>query len=257
MPHFTKLDVYAKEIPLDDYYLIGVDTASSLSNCYSAIEVFSYRNFEQIAELKIRIGSLTKYGDIVDGVFKYFHNLVGNKIILCIENNSIGKSIIESLLYHVPDFNYIPFIWKPKDKDEFGVNTNAKTKDLMIAFLYELITENPLCIRSSELISQLHTIERNASGLISSKSFTDMFMASAFCAYVRKLTLLEIMPQLSFSCEQLENNLTNHVKLIANLSNPKSALVATPNMFLSEVDYCLSDKVKEESKDLPFYFGVG
>lgn len=255
MPHMTQLEVYKQDIPLNDYYLIGVDTASSVNGCYSAIEIFSYKDFEQIAELKVRLGSLTKYGDIVDKTFKWLYKLVGSRIILCVENNSIGKSIIEHLTEHVTDFNYLPFLYKEKDRKDYGINTNNKTKDLMISFLYELITETPSCVKSNELIGQLHTIERTNGGIVSSRSFSDMFMAACMAAYGRKMTLLDIMPKLTFSNAQLENQLKEHVKLISTLANPRMDFENNSNIITPDQDYKLSYP-DEEKEDLPFYFGV-
>lgn len=181
----VKLDLY-DDIDPKDYYLVGVDTASSIKGAFNALEIFSYRDFNQIAESNVRLGSLTKYGETVDSLFKWLHKIVGNRIILCIENNSIGKAVIEHLLYHVQDFNYIPFIYKDlKKKDipgqmidtseyEYGVNTNTRTKELMVSLLYDYIKEKPSCLRSQDFIAQLSTIQRSSRGTIRSAGFSDI-----------------------------------------------------------------------------------
>ena len=89
--------VNPEEMDKTDYYLIGVDTASGSSGlaAYNAIEVYSYRDFVQVAEANFKLGHLLKYGEIIDAIFRYFRSLVGDRIILCIENNSIGKAPIE------------------------------------------------------------------------------------------------------------------------------------------------------------------
>lgn len=48
-----------------------------------------------------------------------------------------------------------------------------------------------------------------------------MFMAASFCAYVRKMTTLEIMPLLSFSNEQIQQSFFNNVKSVADMMNIK------------------------------------
>jgi len=234
----VKLAVY-EDVDKNDYYLVGVDTASSIKGAFNAIEIFSYKDFIQTAEANVRLGSLTKYGEVVDSVFKWLYEIVGPRIILCIENNSIGKAIIEHLLYHVSDFNYMSYIYKDiKKKDisgvavdksnyEYGINTNNKTKELMVSLLYDYIKDQPWCVKSSDFISQLSTIQRSNRGTISSTSFSDMFMAASFCAYVRKMTMLEILPLLNYSNEQIQQNFFNVIKTAASMINTKLIIKET------------------------------
>ena len=228
----VKLDVYDTINP-QDYYLIGVDTASSMKGAFNAIEVFSYRDFNQFAESNVRLGSLMKYGETVDSLFRWLYSLVGPRIILCIENNSIGKAVIEHLLYHVTDFNYMSYIWKDlKKRDipgsnidtsgyEYGINTNPRTKELMVSLVYDYIRERPDRLKSQDLIAQMSTIQRTNRGTISSTSYSDMFMSVSFCAYVRRMTYLEIMPLLNFSNDQIQLNFFNSVKSVAEMMNTK------------------------------------
>ena len=171
----VKLDLYCDPRNLDtnDYYLIGVDTASSLKGAFNALELFSYRDFVQLAESNIRLGSLTKYGEVVDSMFQWLYKLVGQRIILCIENNSIGQAIVEHLIYHVKTFNYMPFIYKEKDKDEFGLKTTGSTKELMISLLYDEIKSNPSILKSQDFIAQLSAIQKTARGVIRASGFSD------------------------------------------------------------------------------------
>ena len=57
-------------------------------------------------------------------------------------------------------------------------------------------------------------------GILSHTSYSDMFMACCFCAYVRKMDYLNIMPLISFSNEQIEETAINNVKTIAEISSP-------------------------------------
>jgi len=229
----TNLDVYSDSINPQDYYLVGVDTASSIRGAFNAVEVFSYKDFQQLAEINVKLGSLTKYGEVVDDLFRWLYKIVGARIILAIENNSIGKAIIEHLLYHIHDFNYIPFIYKDLKKSEipgeiidettheYGINTNTRTKELMVSLFYDLMTEDPSRIKSQYLISQLSSIQRSNRGVIKSSSFSDMFMAGSFCAYARKMTYLKISPLLNYSNEQLTQNFFNSIKSVAQMMNTK------------------------------------
>ena len=228
----VKIDLY-DNINNQDYYLVGVDTASSIKGAFNAIEIFSYKDFSQVAEANVRLGSLYKYGEVVDSLFRWLYQQVGQRIILCIENNSIGKTIVEHLLYHVRDFNYMPFIYKDlKKKDmpgmnvdtseyEYGINTNSRTKELMVSLLYDYVKDQPQCLKSQDFIAQMSTIQRTNRGTISSTSFSDMFMAASFCAYVRKMTVLEILPLLNFSNDQIQQNFFNSIKTAAEMMNTK------------------------------------
>lgn len=221
----TDMKVFKDYLDPNDYYLIGIDTASSTKGAFDSIEIFTFKNFEQVAEINIKLGSLTKYGELVDDVFQWLYRIVGTRIILCIENNSIGKAIVEHLLYHPENnFNYLSFMYKELTSKEYGINTNSKTKELMIACLYQEIKDNPNIIKSSTLISQLATIERSNSGTVSSRSYSDLFMAACFCAYVRKQRNLEIMPLLTYSNEDLNKQFQEEIAYVAKYSDPKTKI---------------------------------
>jgi hypothetical protein len=49
-------------------------------------------------------------------------------------------------------------------------------------------------------------------------------MAAAFCAYVRKLTTLDILPQLNYSNAQLQQGFYNTIKTAAEMMNTKMLL---------------------------------
>jgi hypothetical protein len=229
----AKIDIFENELDPKDYYLIGVDTASSIKGAFNSVEVFSYKDFIQIAELNVRLGSLTKYGEVVDDLFKWIYSIVGPRIFLCIENNSIGKAIIEHLLYHVPGFNYIPFIYKDiKKKDipgdqidmsdyEYGINTNTRTKELMVSLMYDAVNEQPSRIKSADLIGQLSSIQRSNRGTIKTSGYSDMFMAGCFCSYVRKMTELQILPLLDYSNQQISQSFFNNIQTAAQMMNTK------------------------------------
>ena len=175
LPHSTRLKIY-KDIDPTDYYLIGVDTASSMDNCYSAIEVYSFKDFEQVGELAIRLGSLSQYSDIVMAAANYFAEKTGGRILLCIENNSIGKAIVEA----VAESNLVYYMYHDKDKidqhgivTEWGINTNGRTKPIMTSEMYAHINNHPSTFHSQELIDQLNSLERNNAGQVTSKAYTE------------------------------------------------------------------------------------
>lgn len=235
LKHQAKLDLYYRTEDFDskDYYLVGVDTASSIKGAFNAIEVFTYKDFRQVAEMNVRLASSTKYGEVLDDLFKWLYKIVGSRILLCIENNTIGKPIIEHLLYHVKDFNYMPFIYKDFKKSEipgqsidmqdheWGINTNTRTKELMVSLLYDLLKEDPSRLKSQDLIAQMSSIQRSNRGTIRSSGYSDMFMSSCFCAYGRKMTELQILPLLDYSNVQISQNFFQTIKSTADMMNTK------------------------------------
>ncbi len=233
LKHQAKLDIFQTDFDQKDYYLVGVDTASSIKGAFNAIEIFTYKDFRQVAEMNVRLASSTKYGEVLDDLFKWLYKIVGSRIILCIENNTIGKPIIEHLLYHVKDFNYMPYIYKDFKKSEipgqnidmqdheWGINTNTRTKELMVSLLYDLLKEDPSRLKSQDLIAQMSAIQRSNRGTIRSSGYSDMFMSSCFCAYGRKMTELQILPQLDYSNVQISQNFFNSIKSAADMMNTK------------------------------------
>lgn len=218
LPHACKLNVYTDNFDIGDYLLIGVDTAKSLVGDYNAIEIFSYSKFIQVGEFFGKLGSLTKYSELLMALTKYLSKIMNDRIILCIENNSIGTAIIENLENASEDpahnFDYMQYVYTPtettrsKKGDQVvekvkinqieGINTNAKTKSSMVSFLYDYLIDNPDCVKSADFISQLNVIERSANGSIRAQTghHDDLFMAAALCAYVRRMSALEYEPLL-------------------------------------------------------------
>ena len=254
LPHSAKLKIFTNDIDPGDYYLIGVDTASAINGCYSAIEVFGFRDFTQVAELAIRVGSLHDYGDMVYEVTKYFVNLTNGRVILVIENNSIGKSIVEQI--QLTDMGY--YLYNEKNKIdingniiEYGVNTNSRTKSLMTAELYAQVNENPENFKSEELVNQFHAIERNNAGQITSSTYSDMFMACCFCAYARKQKELDILPLLSYNSEELQEQQLNIMSSFIEMSNNKKLANIKIN---EEENIIVPENTESEESVLPFFF---
>jgi len=150
-PYETNLVVYEKDLNKNDYYLIGVDTARSLTGAFNSIEVFSFAKFNQIAEFNYRLGSFTKYGEIIDAVFRWLFSQVAGNIIIAIENNTIGLAPIEHLL-GIKDINYADYIYKDpvvknpgkksSNKEEWGISTTGVSKDHMIGCFTEMFYRN-------------------------------------------------------------------------------------------------------------------
>ena len=235
-PYETNLTLYKKNLDRNDYYLIGVDTARSLTGAYNSIELFSFAHFEQVAEFNYRLGSFNKYGEIIDFIFRWLYKQVGMNIILAVENNTIGLAPIEHLL-GIKDINYQDFIYKDpvvknpgkqsSNKEEWGISTTGISKDHMIGCLTEIIKEDPAVIKSQELINQLSSIERTRGGSISSETFSDLFMASCFCAYARKMKAIEIMPLINIGRKEVVKQKTELFRSFINSNVGNENIVET------------------------------
>jgi hypothetical protein len=236
--HATHLKLFTDVFDSGDFFLIGADTAKSLTGDFSAIEIFSYSEFIQIGEYFGRLGSLTKYSQVLMEIIQFFYKLVGDRIILCVENNSIGSSIIEDLENANDGFDYMQYLYTPsqlnnklkegnlirvqKQPSQFGINTNSNTKSKMVSFLYDYLTKNPGCVKSSDLINQLNVIERGINGAIRAQSsfHDDIFMAAALCAYVKKLSSLEYEPLLGLSSFTQQKQQLNLYKSLISVNSP-------------------------------------
>jgi len=79
LKHQTKLDLFVSDFDQKDYYLIGVDTASSIRGAFNSVEIFSYKDFNQVGEMNVRLGSLVKYGEVIDDLLNGFIKLLVNE----------------------------------------------------------------------------------------------------------------------------------------------------------------------------------
>lgn len=262
--------VNPNEIDRNDWLIISADTSQGIeASAYCAIEVFGFRDFDQIAEIQYRPGSYTDFGTSIHQVFQYFYKIMGERIILVVENNTIGQAPIEVLL-HPPiadQFSYSPFLFKDRNKkgnyeDLPGVKTTGLTKPLMVGCLIEYVKDNPEGIKSRQLINQFSSIERKAGGGIKATGYSDLFMASCFAAYVRSEKALEILPLIKFSNQEIQDNFMGNIKTIAGLSDPKAGLRRPQEKFehdevVTPYDEAELDRIQfgldEDTTFFPFY----
>ena len=260
-PHSSKLRVYSDTIDTSDYYIIGCDTAQSLAGAYCAIEIFGFRDFVQLGELHSKFGSYTNFGEVIHFIFQWLYNQIGPRIILSIENNTIGQATIEYLLLHVDDFDYLPFFdndtkLDPKGRaknlkmnadlgvHEVGIKTTGMTKPLMAGCLVETINENAKGFKSHDLVNQFGSIEKSSTGTIRGSSYSDLFMAACFCAYTRKRKAIDIMPQIQYTNKQLQTQLLDTIKSAASVSDTKQFIKHKTNIeaeiIAADADYNFS-----------------
>lgn len=278
------LNLFEKELDPNDYYLIGCDTADSLEGAYCAIQIFSFKDFNQIGEIEHKYGSYTLFGQDIDFVFKWLLTQLNNdNIILCNENNTIGKAPIEYLVYHAEGVNYVNYLYKEaeppnqsknkKNKpiiatesgltkyDKLGINTTGLTKPLMVGCLLECIKENSSGIRSQKLINQMSNIEKTNTGSVKSTGYSDLFMSACFCAYVRSKKAIEIMPMLQTGdIENYKEKQIKDISSIIGLGSTKNLVKDKQNAFvINDIEAETQGEIEEVFEDtekqdfLPFF----
>ncbi len=146
---------------------------------------------------------------------------------------------------------------KRKIDSNYGINTNVRTKSIMVSSLYDYLVENPKAAKSSDFISQLNIIERKSNGSISAQygKHDDLFMAAALCAYVRRISALDIEPLLGLSTFENQQLYTDPYKQVLDIGKKDYVDIAN-NMVYNENEggYEYNDTIIEDitSDDLPF-----
>jgi len=177
-----RLSIYKfKEIVKDNFYLIGVDTASEAGGTdFSTIEVFEYVTMDQVLEFKGKL-AVKKFAEYVKLVAKMCpHNLV------IIENNSYGNQVVEELLYD-EEYEFNLFSTPKKNGDfSYGLSTNSQTRPLITDALFHYVCDRPEMIKSERLALELlgltdkvRRIEADTGGN------DDLALALGFICYVR------------------------------------------------------------------------
>jgi len=214
LPTFGKLNIYTDELDPGDFYIIGVDSAKSITGDYCAIEITKYSTLEQVAEYYERVGSITKFAENIMVIVDWVVSIVGKRYVLAVENNNVGSAVIEEL--EKAENDYISQMYNTNIDKGYGINTNVKTKEKMITFLYDYVVPNPKNIKSIAMIDQLSVIEKKGNGSISAQTgqHDDLFMAYALTAYAKKMTALEIEPRLDPKIsKELDKKTADLVKL--------------------------------------------
>jgi len=182
-----------KDLDISRYYIIGVDTASAGGGDKSAIEIFDYETFEQVAEFR---GKLE--------VFDFCQNIktickLYPKHIIIPEDNSYGMEVV-GFLRRIEENSNMVNLYKMHPTKllrestskvlRYGLNTNIKTRPLMMDALYTFITQFPESIKSEALVLELAGLVEKAVGtsfkVEADKGMNDdLALSLAFICYVR------------------------------------------------------------------------
>lgn len=170
-----------KNIP----YIIGVDVATGTNNDNTAITIIDPYKEKAVGEFKSPLIGVT---DICTFLRLLIKNIVP-KGILCIERNSLGDAVIELLkktevspnLYFDSDAFLVGspdekldekgFIKREaENRKYFGVQTNTKSRELMMAILFRLVAEKKDCFVTQYIINDINNLIKKASGKIEARS---------------------------------------------------------------------------------------
>ena len=166
-----------KNIP----YIVGVDVASGKVGDYSAVTIIDPYRAKPVADFRSNITNTVKLKD-------FLVSLIGRLIprgILVIENNSMGTAVIDMLKltpvavnlyfdnnrYIIPDStvrldNKGFAELDAKNARAYGVNTNAKTREIMMNILLERVHENKTDFVTKFIIDDLNALVRTPMGRI-------------------------------------------------------------------------------------------
>lgn len=154
-----------KRPDLTETYVLCADVARGDSKEYSAFNIFTVEDVEQVAEYKGLIEP-NDFGDLIASVGKYYNNAV-----VVVERNNYGWSTLQrlilreykNLIYTSNDTKLIEYdkfsnsFYKNEKKLKPGLNTSGNTRPNMITKWEEYVRKRYCIIRSSRYIEELST----------------------------------------------------------------------------------------------------
>jgi hypothetical protein len=134
----------------DARYVALVDTGEGAGIDFSVVQVFRIdeKPYKQVAIYKSNMISIREFPLIVEKI-----GLLYNEALVIAENNTIGESILNDLVY---DLEY-DFVFYQK---KFGINMNVKTKSLGNSNLKTNIEDDHFIITDYDTIEELTTYVR-------------------------------------------------------------------------------------------------
>lgn len=120
----------------------------------------------------------------------------------------------------------------------------------MIGCLTEILKEDPTVIKSQELINQISAIERTRSGNIGSNTFSDLFMAASFSAYVRKMKSVDIMPIIKLGVHVVQQGIYENLKEFININLDTHKDNNILDYTESEIDTLIELQLNKNKKEL-------
>ena len=213
-----------RDINRTKFHLIGVDTASEAGGTdFSTIQVFEYESLHQILEFKGKL-AVKRFSEVLKLCCKMCpHNLV------IIENNSYGNQVIEELRFDQNHHFNIFGELRGKGKGQtfmYGLNTNMRTRPLIVDALYHYVTDNPSIIKSERLAFELLSLTDKTNRVEADEGFNDD-LAFGFICYVRHYCRAAMGNTDDVYNIDEANVFEDGVSLLSNMNNPGAPLVGS------------------------------
>jgi hypothetical protein len=161
------------------FYITGVDTAPEHGVDKSAVTIWDYETLNQVWEFQGKCPVKEFVKIVIAGIAQY-------PGIVVVENNSYGNQVIEEL--NMSDHSVM--MYKEKIGNNVirsGINTNVKTRPLMIDALYSYIANFPEIVMSRRLALELIGLVTKSGKVQADVGMQDDIAFSAALAfYVRK-----------------------------------------------------------------------
>ena len=202
--HMFKLYDYFSNIRTKNI-MISVDPATGASKDYTAITLINPRTKRILGTYKTKDTDLKRLQDLLYNLLNMFFI----NSFLVVESNSIGRGILDNLMYTNIE-NRIYYEYKKKvaqkkvsnklvniasksqtvNKEKiYGVFTDDTNRTAMITILFDIVNNNPDLIIDSDIFDEIRTLERKKTGKIEHK--TSGFHDDQLFSYLIGLRTLE------------------------------------------------------------------
>jgi hypothetical protein len=157
-------------------YVIGVDVALGRNRDYSAFHIINRYNGEQVAEFYSNRTPINEFAEIIAREASLY-----NIAHVVVERNTIGNNLLDSL-YRVLEYENL---WM-EDKQDFGIQTTSKNRDIMLTKLEEYIRLSKLKLNSKRTIDELLAFIITDTGKTQAEKNhnDDLVMSLAFTVHV-------------------------------------------------------------------------
>jgi hypothetical protein len=166
---------------------------------YSSMVLTRAKDGQPIGEWHGRFSVVKRFSQLVKIMIQalnLIHGLNPKSLVVAVERNSIGKAVVEELLYDESSFDYGEYLFGEFINDEkvYGIYTsnsgsamNPGKRDKMFQMLMTFVNEQPFKLHGRLLINELRNLEQKQNGRIeaSKNQHDDVVMAWNFCLYAR------------------------------------------------------------------------
>ena len=233
----------------DGSYFLVADPARGDGADHSAIQVFSTKTVEQVAEYRGKM-PLDTFANLIFDVSKQY-----GMCLTVVENNSIGMSVISKL----QEMKHPNLYWSRKSSHEqvdrfmaeeqtgvvCGFSTTMKTRPLVVAKLEEFIRNKVIKINSIRLANELKTFVWHNGKAQAMRSYNDdLVMSAAISCWIRDTALVANTREANYS-----------QAMLASFSTKRSVLDTSVRGMKKHEQKVITKNNNEKVINLPFFIG--